>query len=87
MTGVAGGVMRDVLCGDVPLILRREIYATASLAGAVVYAALAGPGWRAHAASPMATLTVLGIRLATIHYGLRLPVIETRDAEKSQGED
>jgi hypothetical protein len=35
----------------------------------------------------MATLTVLGIRLATIHYGLRLPVIETRDAEKSQGED
>lgn len=37
ITGVVGGIMRDVLCAEVPLILRREIYATASIAGGIVY--------------------------------------------------
>lgn len=37
MTGTVGGMIRDLLCGDVPFILRREIYATASLAGGTVY--------------------------------------------------
>jgi len=37
MTGVAGGMLRDVLSAEVPLILRRDLYATAALAGAGVY--------------------------------------------------
>ncbi len=38
MTGVAGGVLRDVLSVEIPLIFRRgEIYATASIAGATTY--------------------------------------------------
>lgn len=45
ITGAAGGIMRDVLCAEVlcaevPLILRREIYATAAIAGATVYVLL-----------------------------------------------
>ncbi|QDG49463.1 trimeric intracellular cation channel family protein [Persicimonas caeni] len=40
MTATFGGIVRDVLCDDVPLILRREIYATAALVGAVVYVGL-----------------------------------------------
>src|SRR5918994_4231161 len=40
ITGVAGGVMRDVLCAEVPLILRREVYATAAIAGAATYVLL-----------------------------------------------
>lgn len=40
MTATFGGIVRDVLCDDVPLILRREIYATAALVGAMVYVAL-----------------------------------------------
>ena len=39
-TGVVGGMMRDILSGKVPLILRREIYATASLCGAVIFVIL-----------------------------------------------
>ncbi len=31
--GVAGGILRDVLCTEIPLILRREIYGTASVTG------------------------------------------------------
>src|SRR4029453_5095623 len=37
MTGVAGGVLRDVITAQVPLILRREIYATAAIAGIAPY--------------------------------------------------
>lgn len=39
MTGVLGGVIRDVLVGEVPLIFRKEIYATASFLGAILYVA------------------------------------------------
>ena len=37
MTGVAGGMFRDVLSAEVPLVLRKEIYATAALCGSLVY--------------------------------------------------
>ena len=39
-TGVVGGAIRDVLSGEIPFILRREIYAPASLCGAILYALL-----------------------------------------------
>ena len=39
LTGIGGGVIRDLLAGDVPLVLRREIYAVAALAGAAVVTA------------------------------------------------
>src|SRR5512141_2272378 len=40
MTGVAGGIIRDMLSGEIPLVLRKEIYATASLCGAATFAVL-----------------------------------------------
>lgn len=40
MTAVAGGIMRDVLCRQLPLLLHKEIYITASLIGSVFYLVL-----------------------------------------------
>lgn len=40
MTGVFGGILRDILCNDVPLIFRRELYASVSLASALLYLAV-----------------------------------------------
>lgn len=40
-TATFGGMLRDVLCNEIPLILRKEIYATAALSGALVYTLLA----------------------------------------------
>ncbi len=37
LTATFGGLIRDVLCGEIPLILRKEIYATAALCGALVF--------------------------------------------------
>ena len=44
MTGVAGGMIRDVLSAEVPLILRKEIYATAALCGSLAYVILSRLG-------------------------------------------
>src|SRR5690606_35973427 len=45
ITGVCGGVLRDVLCAEIPMILRKgSIYATAAIAGANLYVLLRGFG-------------------------------------------
>lgn len=81
ITGSAGGIMRDVLCAEVPLILRREIYATASVAGAVVFVLLQEIG----AASPLLPLlsiaTVFVLRLAAIGFDLHVPPFRPKDGQ------
>ena len=79
MMGVAGGILRDVLCAGIPLILRREIYATASIAGACVYVLLneLTPGSQAAVLVPMALIFVL--RFAAIRLGLHVPPIMPKD--------
>lgn len=79
MTGVAGGMIRDVLSAEVPLVLRREVYATASLCGSLAYVAmsrLAPPGITCLVVSVLATLS---IRLAAIHWGLSLPLFVSKN--------
>jgi uncharacterized membrane protein YeiH len=44
VTAVLGGIIRDVVCNEVPLVLRQDIYATAAFAGAVAYVAAIGLG-------------------------------------------
>ncbi len=73
MTGVVGGMIRDVLVGEVPLILRKEIYATASFLGASVYVvavSFSSIAWFAILLSMTATLVA---RLGGVFFVLRLP--------------
>lgn len=73
MTGTVGGMIRDVLCGDPPLILRREIYATASLGGGVTYVLLI----RTTLPDPVVSIVAVGVvflaRLAALQWSLHLP--------------
>ena len=81
VTGVAGGMMRDVLLGEVPLVFRPNIYlyATAALIGAAAYlgAASLWPG------SPFNLVTgasvILLLRLAAIRWRWKLPVFHTQN--------
>lgn len=76
ITGVAGGVMRDLLCGEIPLVFRRQIYlyATASMAGAMVFCLLV----RFHPGHPSNLLigaaTTLLLRLVGIRWRIGLPI-------------
>ena len=74
MTGVAGGVLRDVLTAQIPLILRRDIYATAAIAGIALYLVLQAVGVRRSGAAAIGMLVVAALRLLAIWRGLQLPV-------------
>lgn len=78
ITGVAGGVLRDVLSAEVPLLFRRTetLYATAAIAGASSYLALESLGLEREIAALAGMLTVAGLRLAAIVWRLRLPAFE-----------
>jgi uncharacterized membrane protein YeiH len=79
MTGVAGGVIRDVLSAEVPLILRRDVYATAAIAGATLYLVLQGVGVAASVSAVIGMAVVALLRLLAILRGLRLPVFRLPD--------
>ena len=66
--------MRDVLSGKVPLILRHDIYASAAIAGIAVYLVLRGAKVPTTVAFAAGAVTVASTRLASIAFGLRLPV-------------
>jgi uncharacterized membrane protein YeiH len=74
MTGVAGGIIRDILSGEIPLVLKAEIYATASLCGAVSFAVLTRHFPAMPLPAPAAIVVTLALRLAAIHWKLSLPV-------------
>ena len=85
VTGVGGGVIRDVLSAEVPLILRREIYASASLSGAVLLALLSHLELPAPLAALVAALSTLTIRVAALRWNLALPIFRLReDSEKKE---
>lgn len=77
LSAVGGGAIRDILCGDVPLIFKPEIYATAALAGAAIYVPLYLwlPDHRI--AGIACIITVIIIRLGTIQYEWTLPTFAT----------
>ena len=73
MTGVAGGVLRDVLTDEIPLILRREVYATAALAGCGIFVLLLRLGLGLRFVIPIAIAVTFLLRLAAIRWDLHLP--------------
>lgn len=76
MTGVAGGMLRDVLSAEVPLILRRDLYATAAISGAASWLALQSLGAGALPAMLGGMGVVIVLRLGAIFRGWRLPVFQ-----------
>ncbi len=72
MTGVGGGVLRDVLAGDLPYIFHKHIYALASLGGALVWVAL-HYWWSDTAAMLVGVTVIVTVRLLAAHFRWSLP--------------
>lgn len=79
ITGVFGGVIRDILCNEVPLIFRTDIYATASLIGALLFLALDNLGMAHNAAMIIAMIVTVLIRLAAIRWHIHLPRLSAHE--------
>lgn len=73
MTGTFGGVVRDILCNEIPVIFRKEIYATASIVGGLAFVVLHRLNVNIDVIYVVTSLTVIIIRLIVVKYKISLP--------------
>ncbi len=73
MTGCFGGVIRDILCNEIPVIFRKEIYATASIAGGICFMILYMFNINENLIYTSTTLFIIIIRLLVVKYKISLP--------------
>ncbi len=74
-SAVVGGVIRDTLCNDVPLIFHKEIYATACIAGGSIYLLLHYINFNLHFSQIITISSIIIIRLLAVSFNLSLPKI------------
>lgn len=73
MTAVVGGIIRDVVCNEVPLILQQDVYATAAFAGATGYVGLVWLGLESQTAVWAGAAVCFTVRAAALLWNLSLP--------------
>ena len=84
ITGCVGGVLRDVLSGVVPLLLRREVYATVSLVTGGLYVGGLALGW-AHDVVMLIAMTIgLGFRIVAVHQQWNVPTFEVQEDQRDR---
>ncbi|WP_407065741.1 trimeric intracellular cation channel family protein [Dokdonella sp.] len=74
LSGIGGGIVRDVLLAEVPLVLRADLYAVAALAGASVVVVGAALGLQPIAMMIAGAVLCFGLRLLALRFGWGLPV-------------
>ena len=74
ITGVGGGTLRDIFLGEIPAVLRADIYAVAALAGAIVLLLVRRTGAPMWAAMAVGAAVTFGFRVAAVAGDWNLPV-------------
>ena len=87
LTGIGGGVARDVLLNDVPAVFRSDIYAVAALAGASVVVLGDALQLPAAPAAIAGAALCFGLRLAAIRFGWHLPTARHPDQADEEAND
>ncbi|MDJ0393962.1 trimeric intracellular cation channel family protein [Rhodococcus sp. G-MC3] len=80
-TAVAGGVIRDVLVNEVPLLLRRDLYAVPALIGSTAVAVANGVGWAGNLGLIIGTVLATGLRLLALWRRWNLPIASRLPAD------
>lgn len=75
ITGAFGGVIRDILINEEPIIFHKDIYATACLAGGLIYWLIMISGGRQEYSQLACAATIIIIRVLTLKYNLSLPIL------------
>ncbi len=81
ITGSIGGVIRDVLLNEVPLLLRRDIYALACVTGGLVYFGCIYLKLPTSVTEMIAGSIIILIRLLSIHFHIHLPVLKIKNGK------
>ena len=73
LTAVGGGILRDILAGETPVIFQREVYATAALLGSVLFVGLSRLGAGPETAAVVGFLSAAGLRVVSVWRGWNVP--------------
>ncbi|MDP2714328.1 trimeric intracellular cation channel family protein [Rheinheimera sp.] len=84
MSGVCGGMIRDVLCRDIPMVFRGELYAVTCIFGGVVYTGLLALGVAQLPAMLSGMAALLLLRLAAMKWQLTIPVFSKHHNELNE---
>ena len=79
ITGAFGGVLRDILINEEPLIFRKDIYAMACLLGGVAYGVVMAFGGNAVACGVARAVVTLTVRVLALRFGWHLPMMHPDD--------
>lgn len=79
ITGALGGVFRDILINEVPLIFRKDVYGTACLAGGIVYWIMMLLGTESAVQQLSCAVAVIAIRLLAVKYQWSIPVLRNNE--------
>ena len=86
ITGSLGGVIRDVLLNEVPLIFRKDIYALVCVAGGGVYFICTDLNFPNGISETIGALAVIAFRLIAVHFHIHLPQLQQIDKKNSLNE-
>ena len=86
LTGIGGGMARDVLLAEIPTVLRADLYAVAALVGAAIVVIANQLHLPSGVAAPVGAALCFGLRVMAIKHGWRLPVARA-DRRRSRGSD
>nr|WP_321243439.1 trimeric intracellular cation channel family protein [uncultured Psychroserpens sp.] len=81
MTACFGGVIRDILCNEIPVIFRKEVYATACILGGLTYFLLRKFMADTNLIFVIAIIVVIVIRLVAVKFKISLPSLYKKDVE------
>lgn len=89
LTGVSGGILRDILCNDVPLVFRRELYASISFVAVICYWLCVDIGMSLELTVIFTLIFGFVLRLIAIYFGLEMPkfIYQEDDADSASSTD
>jgi uncharacterized membrane protein YeiH len=83
ITGTFGGIIRDILVNEIPVIFRKEVYATISILGGFVYYFLANSNLESLWTNLIPIVLIIALRLIVVYYKISLPSIYSKEKIKN----
>ncbi|WP_435978881.1 trimeric intracellular cation channel family protein [Psychrobacter sp. DM4] len=78
ITIIVGGIIRDMICNEIPLVLQQEIYISAALTGGILYFALRNLGLSAWITDIATMSTIFTLRMLAIRFDWQFPTLQWR---------
>jgi uncharacterized membrane protein YeiH len=84
LTGICGGMLRDILCNDIPLVLRKELYAVIALAGALLFIILNYFQISENLNIMITLISIFMARLLAIFFHIEIPIFDYSETNKKR---